>query len=873
MASLDADNKVFNDVARKPELLRKLLRESVPDLKHPLTDYTDLLPIVHYVQNGGLLCERVPDSTCQKLIDAWKTAVDAWDRRLTSLASSDLPNNVYAGMCLLRLTIQECSEERFSASYDGWFNNIIFSHIQASEPNSLKVASWASVSDLLTRLGGSPTASLTAKKDGALGKKLIQPVLKLLYEKSPVCVLEEAIRSLRALINFFPFSVNHQYDNVEAALFSRFMSENDNTDLLKKLGDCLLMLPKSKGDADSWLIMMQKVLLFINSQLNVAFEGLKEETNNNEVVRLLVPPEKGPPSPLGGPTALEKHSDLAKKWPERVLVSRVSTLMSCCTMMLSGYPVQVEVPVRPLIALTKRVLMVDGSLSLSSPFNPILRHEFMCAELPMLHSCSLDLLRSLIKGLRSQLLPHMADITRLLTEYFRTCSLPEIRIKVYSVLELLLQSMGIGIAIYLIEVVTSNAFIDLGSSFHEKSSTCYAGSYKTSEEAEQQPSHKKRKLATSTGSQEEVSQRGSLDGERSRSLSPISVRIAALKVLEELLTVAGAFRSESWRPKVDNLLIGVATNACKGLAHDRNAAPMWQKFQCAALSALKASLLSPGRVRSPHLPQSLEIFRKGTREIGTTIYGECSSALLSLEVLIHPRANPLIDYQSFVVDDDDAGGASLKLPKFSNHIKNDSSLISMQAKQPFQTHSDDDLYKSWINTETEVGIGKNTATDEDPYGMSDDCPSVIGVDNLGHSVAIAADTIAVDGDEMRVESMAEETQKLLVTTSDHSAIKSHRLVSDSVASNSKNAFAEAPEKHDYNSQGGMDKTAMQGIEAPASEKEVEDLDNSRSKILDEISARVAATTANVGKSTTTASNAEDDDDYIPDIIDAEPDSE
>ena len=44
----------------------------------------------------------------------------------------------------------------------------------------------------------------------------------------------------------------------------------------------------------------------------------------------------------------------------------------------------------------------------------------------------------------SQLLPYAAEIVRLLTAYFRTCALPELRVKVYSVIKILLMSMGIG---------------------------------------------------------------------------------------------------------------------------------------------------------------------------------------------------------------------------------------------------------------------------------------------------------------------------------------------------------------------------------------------------------------------------------------------
>lgn len=81
---------------------------------------------------------------------------------------------------------------------------------------------------------------------------------------------------------------------------------------------------------------------------------------------------------------------------------------------------------------------------------------------------------------------------------------------------------------------------------------------------------------------------------------------------------AGAMRSDGWRSNIDRLLITVATNACKVGWADKNstvvygeATPIWAEFQLAALRALLASLLSPGRVRPPHLAQGLELFRRG----------------------------------------------------------------------------------------------------------------------------------------------------------------------------------------------------------------------------------------------------------------------
>lgn len=66
------------------------------------------------------------------------------------------------------------------------------------------------------------------------------------------------------------------------------------------------------------------------------------EARSSEVVRLLLPPGKDPPPPLGGPTAPGKISDQAMKRPEQILVSRISTLITCCcTMLTNSYHAQV----------------------------------------------------------------------------------------------------------------------------------------------------------------------------------------------------------------------------------------------------------------------------------------------------------------------------------------------------------------------------------------------------------------------------------------------------------------------------------------------------------------------------------------------------
>lgn len=66
------------------------------------------------------------------------------------------------------------------------------------------------------------------------------------------------------------------------------------------------------------------------------------ETKSSEAIRLLLPPGKDPPPPLGGVVSSGEALHGVRRMPEYSLMSSVSTLMLCCCMMLTtSYPVQV----------------------------------------------------------------------------------------------------------------------------------------------------------------------------------------------------------------------------------------------------------------------------------------------------------------------------------------------------------------------------------------------------------------------------------------------------------------------------------------------------------------------------------------------------
>ncbi|KAM0023176.1 putative pre-rRNA-processing protein RIX1 [Helianthus debilis subsp. tardiflorus] len=684
MAAFDYAQNLY-DVALKPRLLRSLINEHIPEDKQPLGDSLRLLHVASAIRTHELLSERVvPSADNKKLIEKWKSAVDLWVDRVLMLVFSKMPDKAWAGISLLGVTFEVCSSERFLASYSVWFQELL-KHIQASAgSNFVKLACCSSISDFLTRLSGFPNM----KRDGSShAAKLLQPVLKLIQEDSSEA--EGAVTLLCTILTLFPSSLQKNYDSAEAAIVTKLMSGKCNTDMVKKLALCLSLLPKSRGDADSWYLMIQKILIAVNVLLNDSFQGLEEET---KTMRALVSPGKDPPTPLGGITIFDLSNKSTK--PERVSMGFISSLMLCCsTMLTSSYPAQAKVPVQLLLMLVKRVLMVDGSLTQTLyPIITAMQQEYVCLELPVQHTHCLDILCGIVKEAHSQLLPHAARIIRIVTEYLRKCELPELRVKVYALLKLMLLSMGVGLSLYLAEDIVLNASTDLDS----------VGDRGDEARSNSESTQKKRKREMTVMPFGDQAQTVYLP----KNPIPIALKIAALEVLETLLTVGGASGSDSWRSSVDSLVINVATDACKGgwiksandFHNSHNSSSNWADFQLASLRALLASLLSPGRIRPPYLAHGLELYRKGKQETGTKIAEFCAHALMALELLIHPRAIPLIDFGSSI--EYPVNGVKNRFTEnytYSGAQNHNVFSVGASRNEPENPESEeDDLYDKWV---------------------------------------------------------------------------------------------------------------------------------------------------------------------------------
>uniref|UniRef100_A0A0E0A981 Pre-rRNA-processing protein RIX1 N-terminal domain-containing protein n=1 Tax=Oryza glumipatula TaxID=40148 RepID=A0A0E0A981_9ORYZ len=421
-----------------------------------------------------------------------------------------------------------------------------------------------------------------------LAQKVVQPLLRLLDKDGSVA--EKATDLLGLIMKLFPSSVYRHFNKVESIIAAKIMS---------------------------------------------GYTGF-------ELMPLISPGSKPPPLSGGQTTYGDWNFHSAKKFCT-FAVPTISALIHCCSMMLTtSYPIQVNIPVPAVVTFIQRVLLTDVTFhksSLVQQDTPSCHLSF--SEILELHSSFLDFLGAIIKGMRSSLLPHAGSVVTLITEYFKGAKLPAVRRKLYTIVRLLMSSMGVGMGMHLLQVVVSNISADLddnsGNSLFVMSSAPIGGINQSSLERSSSNNQALHGKSSTAGSPEPTCIR--------KSMSSLCVKIAALETFEVLLTLGGSFRACYWRTQIDLLLINVARESfcTMGMYELRpllSGDPTFSDFQLALLKSLLASFLSSPD-NCPYLERGLELFNKGRLETGTELAKFCSHALLALDVLVHPSEHCL----------------------------------------------------------------------------------------------------------------------------------------------------------------------------------------------------------------------------------------
>ncbi|KAG0609883.1 hypothetical protein M758_7G021100 [Ceratodon purpureus] len=690
------------------------------------------------IRSHNLLRESVASGVKGKqAVDAGRAANDAWVAKVFGLVSSAAAESRWAGLCLLGVTVQECSRQRLLECYNSWFMKVLPFLKQQTDPVFVRAAACASLTDLIVRLGGL-TEVVGVRRDCAnFISKFIQPLLQLIGDKNSNVLLNEAMDLLIAVLKNFPNCLRQQFINVEVSLVARFTDVNCHSSVGQKCAKALAFLPKAQGDAASWSSLMRRILIAINADLDFAFRGMEDASVAEGATRALLPQGQGPPRSLGedpqkplGDQSLPSSTGIQpgkNLWSQ--LLPRISYLLHCCNyLLISPYPTPVPAPVGPLLSLIMRILGVDGSRSSSSLGSSVFssQHVSVCSELPALHLSALELLSATLRGVRGQLLPRGAALARLLTDHFRRTGgrYPNLRINLYAISRHLFIAMGAGMTSALAPAVVGSALLDLkGSSSREHLPPSNVAKTSGVSSGSQGTNSKKRKEAGGLPGDHSINDLAEVANVEGEGRAPLAVQVAALQALEALLNTGGALLPERWRAEVDAALAGVAIGVAadttsfniscdKDSSHSRKSTSV--DMQVAAYQALLASLLAPCGHRPPYLAQGLALFRNGRKEVGTEVATVCARALMALEPLIHPRCLPSVNAFTEMAGGHGMNGTPSYLQK-SNKSGHPSSMISGGndfgrfggSSMKFGHMSMD----PWAEVDTWLGYGDDTGDD------------------------------------------------------------------------------------------------------------------------------------------------------------------
>lgn len=268
----------------------------------------------------------------------------------------------------------------------------------------------------------------------------------------------------------------------------------------------------------------------------------------------------------------------------------------------------------------------------------------------------------------------------------------------------------------------------------------------------------------------------------------------------------------------------------------------------------------------------------GKQETGTRLAEFCAHALLALEVLIHPRALPLADFSlgnSYAVEE----GLTRNFTgsPFPSFQKQNTPFPS--SSLGLDEHDLDDLYKSWLGNGEEAEapvnkVDKNTEDSPRPSERHTIGPSSTEMLAADNSVS----TMNVDDQRIRrpTETIDAETPRStdeVMLTAEKSqvpnAISDVGTVGKSVVVSARHSGSKAIESTKIASDNIGD--SNKNVSAPSNIVTDTGASPSKGIISDTYDSSATGKPFSLGNSSTFEHNS--DTDSIPDIVDADPDSE
>ncbi|KAK9818712.1 hypothetical protein WJX74_000739 [Apatococcus lobatus] len=572
---------------------------------------------------------------------------------------SEKEDGQLAGLQMLVIIIPETPAASFRASYMAWGAQAL-GLLKACPQSPHASMAWAVLQQIFIRVEQVVEEAGVRKEASGLMQRLMQIAVPLLPQaakqsgEGSVGMVEAIMAGARAL----PPAMRSSCAALEAFCRSLLPAPSAPPSLRSACAALYPLLPRAHGDATSWETAMQQLLVTIQNGLDALFMGLDAPPGSHQSREGLRPGVAG-----FWPAGKAGLGQAATQGQAQGVMACVDTLEH---MLCQSQPLPVPLPATAIFLALTRILAFDDSPAHQGRVPPSASgYRELLMVLPGLHSAVLQLLQQLLKACGGSLRPLYASLMRLVSDLLRRIAAAGpsafsltswlVRVEVYKLAGAVVQAAGWAAGRQITPTLIQAARLELYG--HPSGSIPNA--------ADEDPlakiaPHKKRKRGKSKGQGGASGNPGAPDGlgpglhgaegASAAALEPwqreTSVQLAVLELLELLLQVCGAVIPQDQRLQLDAMAAHMASSAfaaADGLSaavETGGREGLAATLQLAACRALVASVLAPAPHAPPFLPLTLRLLRQGLHSSDALLSTLCTSALLSLEPLVHPRATP-----------------------------------------------------------------------------------------------------------------------------------------------------------------------------------------------------------------------------------------
>ncbi|KAI7861969.1 rRNA processing/ribosome biogenesis-domain-containing protein [Spinellus fusiger] len=401
-------------------------------------------------------------------------------------------------------------------------------------------------------------------------------------------LLATALVALTINMEFFPSASRHAVDNCQKICLSHMDGTTYiDEDTVKAITRCLASLYQANLKAnmvDQWKKTLLQVIGSVHASLDRLFDTVDEEFERFGAL------EGFSYSPLS--------VDYREAFP--VLMRRVHMLEKCITVFTSTKTsIAVPMPVTHLLDLVCRIYNVyEGSLM--REFKEKAEFNSLLSFLPSLHLGANKVLASIFYGSGQEMIRYSKLFSRLLlrllSDYKQKSAIAK---PLYSIL--------------LEDVKLTEA----------KQTNVMAPSHGNK-------SGKKRRL--------EITNSDALTVTSTLSAADSGIQLAALKVLQDLITTYGFSMENTMRSSIDSVLLTTILQITQMIETSNESLLLAKQglYHC-----LLASVMHPIETQASILPHAMRIFTAGVNEQTQQLRAICLHGLSVCDLIIHPRLPPI----------------------------------------------------------------------------------------------------------------------------------------------------------------------------------------------------------------------------------------